>query len=166
MGKTHILRNSLVALCFCVCFIYPGAIFIQNILLDSELRALQSKDFNFDDLQSSATAQDNEIKELQDKNATLYKKLNSLTQNINTPLSVHISEIFSLLKTFDIALEHIVLAKSEEVSVINLRIHALNQAQIMHFLKALNTQKKQAKVKQIVRKDDRAHSEVFVVSYE
>lgn len=165
-GKTHILRDSLVALCFCVCFIYPSAIFIQNTLLDSQLRALQSKDFNFDDLQSSATAQDNEIKELQNKNATLHKKLNFLAQNINTPLSVHISEIFSLLKTFDIALEHIVLAKSEEVSVINLHIHALNQAQIMHFLKALNATNKQAKVKQIVRKDDRAHSEVFVVSYE
>lgn len=165
-GKTHILRNSLIALCFVVCFIYPSILFVQNALLHSNLSALQDRDFDFDDLQSKATTQENEIKELQEKNANLFKKLDYLAKNLNTPPSVHISEIFDLLKTFDITLEHIVFARSEEMSVMNLRIYAFNQAQIMRFLKALNTQKSEAKVKQILHKDDKSYSEVFIVRYE
>lgn len=165
-GSSHILRNSLIAMSVAVCLAYPSVMFMQDLVLHSKLSALQGKDFDFANLESSATTQNNEMQALQEENANLYKKLDYLAQNISTPISARISEIFSLLKTFDIALEYMVLAKGEEMSAINIHIYAPTQAQIMHFLKALNTQKSEAKVKQILHKDERAHSQVFIVHYE
>lgn len=165
-GKSHILRNTIIALSVVVCLVYPSVMFMQGLVLHSRLIALQGKDFDFANLESSATTKDNEIQALQETNASLYKKLEHLAQNISTPISARINEIFSLLQTFDIALEYMVLAKGEEMNAINLHIHALNQAQIMHFLKALNNRKSEARVKQILHKDEMAHSQVSIVYYE
>lgn len=166
-SQTHILRNIAIVLSITFGLVYPSALFAHTRTLKSQITALQSQEYDFLSLEQSTAAKTNELNELLAQNKDMYYKISFVLDSLNAPLlSAYMQETFALLLKHSVHTTNISFAKNTGFSVAVMDIFAPTQSHITQLLKALNTEKSQAKITHITHQDNKAHSQILMVRYE
>ena len=166
-AQTHILRNLAIALSIGFGLIYPNVLLAHTRSLESQITTLQSQEYDFLSLEHSTAAQTNELNELLAQNNAMYQKISFILDSLNAPLlSESMQKTFALLSKHSTLTSSISFAKNTGSSVAVMDISAPTQSHITQLLKALNTDKSQAKISHITHQDERAYSQIFMVRYE
>ena len=166
-SQTHIFRNLAIALSVGFGLVYPSALFAHTHTLKSHIATLQSQEYDFLSLESSTTAQTNELNELLTQNKNMYQKISFVLDSLNAPLlGEAMEEAFSLLSQHATHTTRVSFAKAAGSSVAIMDIYAPTQSHITQLLKTLNTEKSQAKITHITHQDGKAHSQISMVRYE